>query len=88
MTASLSDRLAGLPDALTEALLAGEPLTRLATAHALQAALEALRWPLIEIALDAGHTWTEIAAALDDTELGLILDHLHHQHTTLQWSHR
>lgn len=78
MTTTPRHPFAELPAALSDALSAGEPLTRLRTVHALQCAVEALRWPLVEVALDAGHTWAEIAIALDDSELGLILDHLHH----------
>ena len=74
--------------AFTTALTGADPLLRLRAVHTLESALGALRWPLVEVALDAGHTWAEIAAALDDSELGLILDHLYHQHTTLQRSHR
>ncbi len=80
--------IADLQTTFTTALAGADPLLRLRAAHTLETALAALRWPLVEVALDAGHTWAEIAAALDDTELGLILDHLHHQQATFGRSQR
>ncbi|MEZ5412062.1 MAG: hypothetical protein R2761_28760 [Acidimicrobiales bacterium] len=51
-------------------------LDQLRTVHQARADLDRRRRHLIRSALTAGHTWTDIAHALGDTELGAILDHL------------
>lgn len=52
------------------------PLDQLRNVHRARAELDTERRRLIHAALAAGHTWAQIADALDDTELGAILDHL------------
>lgn len=51
-------------------------LDQLRTVHQARADLDRERRTLIRSAMAAGHTWADIAYALDDTELGAILDHL------------
>ncbi len=51
-------------------------LDQLRTVHQARVDLDRRRRHLIRSALAAGHTWVEIAHALDDSELGAILDHL------------
>ena len=51
-------------------------LDQLRIVHQARADLDRQRRHLIRSALAAGHAWAEIADALDDTELGAILDHL------------
>ena len=51
-------------------------LDQLRAVHRTRTELDTRRRHLIHVALAAGHTWAEIADALDDTELGAILDHL------------
>lgn len=53
-----------------------DPLTQLAADHHAQAELAGRRWQRIAAALCAGHTWDDIAQALDDTELGALLTYL------------
>ena len=51
-------------------------LDQLRATHQARTDLDRQRRHLIRSALGAGHTWAEIADALDDTELGAILDDL------------
>jgi len=51
-------------------------LDQLRNVHQARTNLDHRRRTLIRSALTAGHTWTEIAHAVDDSELGAILDHL------------
>lgn len=51
-------------------------LDQLRAVHQARTDLDRQRRHLIRSALAAGHTWAEIADALDDTELGAVLDHL------------
>ncbi len=52
-----------------------DPLQLLRIGHHLVQHITSQRPRQIRAALAAGHSWADVAQALDDTELGVFLDH-------------